>query len=112
MTNEDIGLIIKKRRTDLGITLEEIGSACGVSKSTVSRWESGMNSHLKRSHIEILSNLLHMPVERILGWETSEIEEPAEIVIQRNKIISLLEQVSNQDELERIERIVRTFVIK
>jgi len=37
----NIGELIESRRSELGITLEEIGSFVGVSKSTVKKWESG-----------------------------------------------------------------------
>ena len=36
-----IGEIIYTKRKALDLTLEDIGKAVGVSKATVSRWESG-----------------------------------------------------------------------
>ncbi len=36
----DIGTIIRNRRLELNLTLEEIGNAVGVSKSTVHKWEN------------------------------------------------------------------------
>ena len=31
---------IRNRRLDLKLTLEEVGNICGVSKSTVKKWEN------------------------------------------------------------------------
>lgn len=33
--------VIKNRRTELGLTIDELASKVGVSGATVSRWESG-----------------------------------------------------------------------
>jgi len=51
--------LIRERRDRLDLTLEDVGRACGVSRATVSRWESGEIKRMKRSHIEALANVLH-----------------------------------------------------
>ena len=37
----EIGKKMYLRRKELGLTLEEVGDAVGVGKSTVRRWENG-----------------------------------------------------------------------
>ena len=44
----DIGEMIKNRRLELNLTLEEVGKHVGVSKSTVKKWEDGFKS--RHSH--------------------------------------------------------------
>ena len=53
-----IGEIIYTKRKALDLTLESVGKAVGVSKATVSRWESGDIRHMRRDKIEALSGLL------------------------------------------------------
>lgn len=53
-----IGEFIHKRRTELGLTLEEIGNATGVGKSTVKKWETGFISNMRRDRIEALATIL------------------------------------------------------
>lgn len=66
----DIGKIINSRRTELGLTLEEIGNYVGVSKSTVKKWEDGFISNMKRDKIAKLAKVLKMnPVTFITGEE-------------------------------------------
>ena len=36
---------IRNRRLDLKLTLEEVGNICGVSKSTVKKWENLSTGH-------------------------------------------------------------------
>lgn len=71
----DIGKLINKRRTKLGLTLEEVGNAVGVSKSTVKKWEDGYISNMRRDKISELAKVLRLnPVALITGEETNENE--------------------------------------
>lgn len=71
----DIGKLINKRRTELQLTLEEVGNAVGVSKSTVKKWEDGYISNMRRDKISELAKILKLnPVSLITGEETDNDE--------------------------------------
>ena len=56
------------RRQELGLTLEEVGQAVGVGRSTVQRWEKGMIKNMGRDKIAALAQVLQMdPVEFVPG---------------------------------------------
>lgn len=59
--------LIRNRRKELGITLEEIGDYVGVSKTTVQRWESGNISNMRRDRIKKLSEILQIEAEELIG---------------------------------------------
>jgi len=59
--------LIKNRRKELGITLEEIGDYVGVSKTTVQRWENGNISNMRRDKIKKLSEILRIDADLLLG---------------------------------------------
>lgn len=42
-----VGQIIRKKRLDLGLTVEEVGKKVGVAAATVTRWESGEIGSIK-----------------------------------------------------------------
>ena len=64
----NIGELIHNRRIELKLTLEEIGYAVGVSKSTVKKWEDGFISNMKRDKIASLAKVLKInPVSLITG---------------------------------------------
>ena len=64
----DIGSIIRSRRLELGLTLEEVGSYVGVGKSTVKKWESGYIKNIKRDKIALLAEVLKLsPLTFITG---------------------------------------------
>lgn len=61
--------LIKKRRLELGKTLEEVGTAMGVSKATVQRWESGEIKDMRRSKLVDLARALDTTPSYLMGWE-------------------------------------------
>lgn len=71
--------IIKQRRTELGLTLLDIAKQVGVSEGTVSRWESGDISNMRRDKIVALSNALKISPAVIMEWDedTALAELPA-----------------------------------
>ena len=53
-----IGERIKTRRKQLGLTLEEVGKAVGVAKTTVKKWEDGVITHMRIDKVEKLAGIL------------------------------------------------------
>ncbi|MGO2108625.1 LexA family protein [Staphylococcus succinus] len=65
---------MKSRRNSLNLTLEEVGNAVGVGKSTVRKWENGEIENMKRDKIEKLSKVLKVSPMDILGFEDTTLE--------------------------------------
>lgn len=62
----DIGKKIFDRRKELGLTLEQVGDAVGVGKSTVRKWENGIIKNMGRDKIAALASVLQMnPVDLV-----------------------------------------------
>lgn len=51
---------LRIRRQQLGLTLEEVGKAVGVTKSTVRKWETGAIANMRRDKIQKLSEILQI----------------------------------------------------
>ena len=75
-----IGEIIYNRRKELGLTLEEIGNATGVSKSTVKKWENGFIANMRRDKIEKLANVLQISPIVLLNGNQEDDKPNAEIL--------------------------------
>lgn len=61
--------IIKNRRIELGLTMAEVAKQVDVSEGTVSRWESGNISNMRRSKISALAKVLDLSPGVIMGWD-------------------------------------------
>lgn len=62
----EIANMIKARRIELGLTLEDVAQAVGVGRSTVQRWESGLIKNMGRDKIVKLAAVLQIsPVELV-----------------------------------------------
>ncbi len=65
----DINIIIRNRRLELGLTMLDVAKKVGVSEGTVSRWESGDIANMKRDKIVSLAKALNLSPAIIMGWE-------------------------------------------
>lgn len=64
--------LIREKRLSLGMTMKEVADKVGVSEATISRWESGEISNMRRGAISALAKALNISPNEIMGWEQSE----------------------------------------
>lgn len=80
---------IKYLRTKHKLTLEEVGAAVGVGKSTVLKWENGDIANMRRDKILALANILQTTPAYLMGWDEND-EAPPEISFKLLSKIPLL----------------------
>lgn len=68
----NVGERLKNRRLELDLTLEEVGSLCGVSKSTVMKWENGEIENMKRDKIVLIAKALKVEPIYVLGIDDDQ----------------------------------------
>lgn len=106
-----IGDLIHSRRTELGLTLEEVGKAVGVEKSTVKKWESGYISNMRRDKIALLANVLQIsPVSLVVEDEdvvfsNSVDEEPTYLLASRSTDNREVQELSKK-EYEALKNLI------
>ena len=87
MSNENIGAMIHEKRPALGLTLEEVGDAVGVGKSTVRKWETGMIRNMGRDKIMALAKILQInPVLLVSSPSKTEDDERLEALHQNPRL--------------------------
>lgn len=64
------GIAIAIRREQIGMTQDELAKAVGVSKASISRWESGDISNMRRDRIQKLADALRVSPISLLEEET------------------------------------------
>jgi repressor LexA len=67
-----IGDLIREKRLQKRLTLEEVGEKCGVGKSTVRKWETGQIENMGRNKIAALSEALDIPIAVLLQDDIPE----------------------------------------
>lgn len=83
---------IHDRRKELNLTLEDIGKAVGVSKSTVKKWESGFIKNMRRDKIILLAKILEV--------------SPIDILKSSEKAVTLPKSQPATQELDDIYRLL------
>ncbi len=90
----EIGRIIRRRRQELGMTLEELAGAVGTSKQTVFRYESGEIVNIPRARIEGIARALKMTPGSLMGWESASLPTAENILPLRRRAVPLLGQIA------------------
>ena len=67
------------RRKELDLTQKQIATAVGVSEATVSRWESGAISNMRRDKIALLARVLRVSPEFIMTGQPSVPPDPTKL---------------------------------
>ena len=78
---------IRALRKARGLTLQEVGRACGVAKATVLRWEDGTIETMRADKLQALADVLHTTIDYILdGTETSPLYKNIEPMPQFSRV--------------------------
>lgn len=99
---------IAQRRRELGLTLDEVGKACGVGKSTVKKWEDGFISNMKRDKIAALAKVLQVNPLQLIGDASEEAQKKSatELSEADREILDLFNQLKTDDK-EMVLKIIR-----
>ena len=98
-------------RKNRGLTMEEVGKACGVAKSTVRKWESGYIDSMKADKIIKLAEVLDTTIDYILdGTESPTIYKNVEPLPQV-KVVPILGQIACGTPIMAEENLEGTAVV-
>lgn len=61
--------IMRERRKELGLTLKQVAERTGVSEGTISRWESGKISEMRRGKVAAYAKAIDIDPAIIMGWK-------------------------------------------
>lgn len=106
----DLGEKIKFLRTSQGMTLEEVGQAVGVGKSTVRKWESGQIANMKRDKIALVAKALHVTPSYLMGWD--EIADNLDSDSPAAKKLQEIKRQFKSPMIEEMNRAMRRMTLK
>ena len=99
----NLGNLLRQKRKEKGLTLEEVGKIIGVSKNTVSKYERNMIANIGRSKVIALSKLLGIPTVTFIE-AIDEIEKNEKQLTPRKLEYEVKELVNNTIDLSGQEK--------
>lgn len=107
----DVKEILKRRRIEKQLTLEDVGRLVGVSAATISRWESGDIANMKRDKIVKLAKALDISPAVVMGWDDLEKElkptkEEIKIIHENsyeNLVISEMKKMNQRGKVKLLD---------
>lgn len=94
--------LIYRRRKELGLTMEEVAKAVGVSKATVKRWESGEIANIRRDKIAILAKALHTTPAYLMGWSDTIHPDLSFSTHEKELILAYRNQPAMQEAVDKL----------
>lgn len=71
---ENIGMRIKNRRKEIGMSAEKLAEIMNVSPTTIYRYESNFISNMGLDKLELLANALKTSPAYLMGWDDKQID--------------------------------------
>lgn len=106
----DAGRLLRDRRNKLNFSMLQVAEYCGVSESTISRWETGRVATIKRTQILKLSEILNLSIESIIGLDDITREVSVSAILKREKVARLVRKCS-EEQLDDIIRFIESFIL-
>jgi len=114
----NIGITLRNRRKELGLTLLEVSKAVGVSEGTVSRWETGEIGNMRRDRIYKLAQVLQLNPAEIMGFTEQELRsfEEGDLLAYAStdpdaiELLELYRKMNRQDK-KRVVEFVRALSV-
>ncbi|WP_326511380.1 helix-turn-helix transcriptional regulator [Clostridium intestinale] len=91
----EITEIIYKRRKELNLTYEQLGTIIGVGKSTVRKWESGLIQDIKINNLISLSKALNIPLNQLINHK--------EYAIDKQSLVLSLEEITLLETFRKLD---------
>lgn len=98
MNRSNPGMRMRQRRLELNKTLEEVGKAAGVTRATMSRYESGTISNIPNEKLEAIAKCLRVPPSYLLGWEDFLSEEEVHALNMRLRPLGVKILLVNEED--------------
>lgn len=80
--------LVRTRRLELGMTMEELAKRVSVSTPTIQRYESGEIKNIRRDKVQRLSDALQCSPAYLMGWE----DDDSDFTLSLNDILKLCKQ--------------------
>lgn len=108
---EKTGQRIKKKRIELGLTVEELAKRLGKNRATVYRYENNDIERLPANVLYDLAKALHTTQAYLMGWDDNISEEDKDIIdnLLKNDRFNEHSYSSMESDKEALKILLNTF---
>lgn len=113
----DIGLRIKKRRKEIGMSAEKLAEKLGKNRSTVFRYENGDIENLPLDVLNPIAEALQTTPQYLMGWkeEQKNNDIASDIAVRLIKDKDFLELVKilnslDRDQIQSVKQMLNAFL--
>lgn len=106
----NVGELIRKARTEKGMTQEMLAEKVGVKKSAVAKWENGRVSEIKRSNLKNLADVLGLNPNELLGEHVKEKPVTDDGLTESQRKLIAFAKTVPEDKAEMILRVMQSIV--
>ena len=113
----EIGIRIKQRRKEMGLSADALGKMLGKDRSTIYRYEKGDIENVPIDILEPIAKALQTTPQYLMGWEEEQKKNDiqADIILRMrtdNDFMSAVEALYNldQDKLQSVNQMLHTFL--
>lgn len=99
----NLGYRIKKRRSQLNMTLDDVGKLVGVTRATIQRYENGNIINIPSDKIELIAKALHTTPSYLMGWEKDKKETNKFLTKEEKEILEPYNQLNNEGKNKSVE---------
>lgn len=83
---------IRQARLEKALTMEELAKACGTTKQTIYKYETGTVTNIPSDRLELICEILDITPSYLFGWEESgTIEKLEKLATDKHDTDMLLE---------------------
>lgn len=95
-----IGEKIKTAREAANLTQTELGKACGTTKQTIYKYETGTITNIPLDRLELIAQAVHVPAAELMGWTKEKTAAP--LVNGDSDLTSYLELLRTRPEMRAL----------
>jgi transcriptional regulator with XRE-family HTH domain len=113
VTTREIGIIIRNRRKELGLSQEQLSEKVGVSYQQIQRYENG-SSMLNVENVQRVAKVLDMPVTLFFSCsDSAQVGETAQYPRPDEKtLLRYYRELDSETDKQLAIRVIRRFAKK
>ncbi|MFR3737132.1 XRE family transcriptional regulator [Anaerococcus obesiensis] len=99
----NLGYRIKKRRSQLNMTLDDVGKLVGVTRATIQRYENGNIINIPSDKIELIAKALRTTPSYLMGWEEDKKQTNKFLTNEEKEILEPYNKLNTEGKNKSVE---------